>query len=30
MENINIDTLDNLSNKIKELEDSVSNSSSWA
>ena len=30
MENINIDTLENLSNKIKELEDSVSNSASWA
>ena len=29
MKNINIDTLDNLSNKIKELEDSVSNSVSW-
>ena len=30
MKNINIDTLENLSNKIKKLEDSVSNSSSWA
>ena len=30
MNNINIDTLENLSNKIKELEDSVSNSASWA
>lgn len=30
MKNINIDTLDNLSNKIKELKDSVSNSASWA
>ena len=30
MKNINIDTLDNLSDKIKKLEDSVSNSSSWA
>ena len=30
MNNINIDTLENLSNKIKELEESVSNSASWA
>ena len=30
MENINIDTLDNLSNKIKELEASINTSSSWA
>ena len=30
MKNINIDTLENLSDKIKKLEDSVSNSSSWA
>lgn len=30
MNNINIDKLENLSNKIKELEDSVSNSASWA
>ena len=30
MKNINIDTLENLGNKIKELEDGVSNSASWA
>ena len=30
MKNIDIDTLENLSDKIKKLEDSVSNSSSWA
>ena len=30
MGNINIDTLENLSNKIKELEDGISNSASWA
>jgi len=30
MKNINIDTLENLSNKIKELENGVSNSASWA
>ena len=30
MKNINTDTLENLSNKIKKLENSISNSAAWA